>query len=143
MIFVLDCSVTMPWLLKNDPSGYADLVLKRFTRDRAIVPELWYLEVANTLLVRERRKHVDATESRRFRSYLSELPIEVDIQTLEVTCEQVIKLSRDNGLSSYDGVYLELAQRQNLALATLDGKLRTAAIKTGVPLLAVKGTTPS
>jgi predicted nucleic acid-binding protein len=38
----------------------------------------------------------------------------------------------DCELSAYDGAYLELAQRKGLGLATLDRRLRAAALKAGV-----------
>ena len=47
---------------------------------------------------------------------------------------EVIRVSRANGLTSYDGAYLELAGRQSLPLATRDQALRRAAIRSGVPL---------
>jgi len=41
-------------------------------------------------------------------------------------------LARAFRLSAYDAVYLETAQREQLALATLDQSLRAAAIRAGV-----------
>jgi len=38
-------------------------------------------------------------------------------------------------LSAYDAVYLDLARRERLPLATLDEKLRAAAARAGVELL--------
>ncbi|MEJ7607732.1 MAG: type II toxin-antitoxin system VapC family toxin [Bryobacteraceae bacterium] len=35
-------------------------------------------------------------------------------------------------LTAYDAAYVELAAREGLALATLDGKMRDAALKAGV-----------
>ncbi|MGH7224209.1 MAG: type II toxin-antitoxin system VapC family toxin, partial [Gemmataceae bacterium] len=46
-----------------------------------------------------------------------------------------LALARTQGLTVYDGVYLELAMRRSLPLATLDKDLRAAARKTGVPCL--------
>jgi predicted nucleic acid-binding protein len=44
-------------------------------------------------------------------------------------------LARKYQLSSYDGIYLQLAVDAGLPLATLDKGLRTAAVKAGVALL--------
>jgi predicted nucleic acid-binding protein len=46
-------------------------------------------------------------------------------------------LARAHNLSSYDAAYLELAIRRGLALAALDGKLKTAAHAAGVPFFTV------
>jgi len=46
-------------------------------------------------------------------------------------------LARTYELTNYDAAYLELAIRKRLPLATTDGALRRAAVKTGVPLVAV------
>jgi predicted nucleic acid-binding protein len=44
-------------------------------------------------------------------------------------------LAVDYGLTAYDAVYLELAQRRKLPLATLDDDLRKAAKKAKVKLI--------
>lgn len=41
------------------------------------------------------------------------------------------------GLTSYDAVYLELALRRQLPLATLDRELRAAANSLGIELLGL------
>ncbi len=48
-----------------------------------------------------------------------------------------MSLPRGHNLSSHDAAYLELAIRRGLPLATIDGKLRTAAEAVGVALLEV------
>jgi hypothetical protein len=42
---VVDCSVTMPWLLKNDKTGYAVKVLQSLGTTIALVPRLWFCEI--------------------------------------------------------------------------------------------------
>jgi predicted nucleic acid-binding protein len=44
-----------------------------------------------------------------------------------------LRLSDRYGLTIYDACYLELAQRLNLPLATLDKELRAAASALGLP----------
>jgi predicted nucleic acid-binding protein len=43
--------------------------------------------------------------------------------------------ARSFQLTAYDAVYLDLARREGLPLATLDKGLRAAAVKAGVALL--------
>ena len=47
----------------------------------------------------------------------------------------MLALARRHGLTVYDAAYLELATRENLSLATLDGPLAAAARAEGVPVL--------
>ena len=61
--FVLDASVAIAWVLPSQASSAADALLKRVEDgDEAVVPPPWFLEVANSLLVAERRKTIAAPE---------------------------------------------------------------------------------
>ncbi len=137
MAFVIDCSATMPWILKHDPTGYANEILSSFKESQAVVPELWFLEVSNVLVVYERRGRLGAEESTRFTSLLQELPISIDEGTSYRVFAKIINVARDYELSSYDATYLELAMRQALPLATLNVALRTAAQEAGVEVIGV------
>ena len=53
-----------------------------------------------------------------------------------------LRLARAHRLSVYDAVYLELAQREGLPLATLDAELRRAATVEGVALVSRSTATP-
>jgi predicted nucleic acid-binding protein len=134
MLFVMDCSVTMPWVLHNDATGYANKVLHCFEKGEAIVPDLWFLEVSNVLLVFERRKRINVAESEQFIKLLSELPINTDQGTGNRVFSKIILLAREYQLSTYDAAYLELAVREELPLATLDKNLRRSARKSGIEL---------
>jgi predicted nucleic acid-binding protein len=48
---------------------------------------------------------------------------------------RIVMLARRRRLSFYDAAYLELAQREAVALATLDQALARAAVAEGVPLI--------
>jgi predicted nucleic acid-binding protein len=91
-----------------------------------VVPALWHLEVANALLVGERRKRTTAAKVSHFLTLLSALPITVDEETATRAWSDTLSLARTHGLSAYDAAYLELAVRQGLPLATLDEPLRAA-----------------
>jgi len=138
MLFVMDCSVTMPWLLHNDMTDYAKDVLLGFKNGQAVVPELWFLEVSNVLLSFERRKRIKTTESEQFIKLLRELPIKIDQGTGERVFSRIISLAREYKLSAYDATYLELAVREKLPLATLDKDLQRAVRRAGLPLFGRK-----
>ena len=132
--FVLDGSVTMVWGFEDEADEYAEAILERMPDLQAHVPSLWPLEVANALLVGERRRRITSAETARFLAILGAFPITVDDQTIANTWTDTMHLARAHNLSSYDAAYLELAIRLGLPLATLDGKLKTAAGAMGVPL---------
>ena len=132
--FVLDGSVTMVWGFEDEADDYAEAILERMPDLQAHVPSLWPLEVANALLVGERRRRITSAETARFLAILGAFPITVDEQTVAHAWTDTMHLARAHNLSSYDAAYLELAIRLGLPLAALDGKLKTAAGAMGVPL---------
>ena len=133
MSFVLDASVALAWCFDDDPSGYADRMLDALLGSEAIVPSLWTLEVPNGIVVAERRRRIDEKRSESFVRTLLSLPIAVDPGTRSAGFRAIRRLARAHGLSVYEATYLELAQRMVLPLATIDGRLRAAAEREGVP----------
>lgn len=132
--FVLDGSITMVWGFEDEADAYADAILSRMPDLQAHVPSLWPLEVANALLVGERRKRITPADAARFLAILEAFPITVDNETVAHAWADTLHLARAHNLSSYDASYLELAIRLGLPLAAQDGKLKTAATAVGVPL---------
>ena len=130
---VLDCSVTLAWYFKDEANSYADAVATRFPSIQAVVPAIWPLEVANAVLMGERRKRSTAAQAARWLGYLISLPIMVDDETTTRAWTETLNLARVHNLSVYDAAYLELAHRRGLSLATLDHKLKAAAAAAGVP----------
>jgi predicted nucleic acid-binding protein len=131
--FVLDCSVTLAWFFEDEANAYADAVQGSLTTTPAVVPTLWPLEVANALVVGERRKRTTEAKATKFLTLLKSLPITADDETGARAWQETMHLARSHSLSAYDAAYLELALRRGLALATLDEQLKTAATAVGVP----------
>ena len=134
MNFVLDASVALSWCFEDEGGDYSVRVLEALRSSEAVVASLWPLEVANGLVVAERRGRLDAAASVRFMELVLALPIVVDPVSRGRSLTGTYGLARARGLSAYDAAYLELALRQGAPLATLDGKLREAAAAEGVPL---------
>lgn len=135
--FVLDNSITMSWCFPDEQDPYARDVLKALPNGAATVPALWPLEVANILLVGERRGRINQADTATFIGLLEGLPIRVDDETSEHAMKASLNLARAQCLSVYDAAYLELAMRRGLPIATLDAKLKAAAAAAGVPTYAV------
>ncbi len=71
----------------------------------------------------------------RFVGLLLDLPIAVEHESSEHIVEELLFLGRQQGLSSYDASYLNLAMREGIPLATRDDRLRAASKKCGVTLI--------
>ncbi len=134
--FVMDNSVSMSWCFQDEANEYSDAVLERLVEASALVPSVWPLEAVNVLLVAERKQRITESDSIRFLTLLSQLPISVEYDRHEEIMKDILTLARANSLSSYDASYLDLAMREGLPLATLDKGLIEAARKVGVPIFA-------
>src|SRR5262245_60054002 len=109
--FVLDSSVTLSWFFKDEANPYADAVAARFPDASAVVPGIWPLEVANALVMGERRLRSTEAQAARWLGHLDSLPITVDTETSSRAWGDVLSLARSQNLSSYDAAYLEVALR--------------------------------
>ena len=58
MTLVIDASVAIAWIAADEINAYADGALNACGSDPAIVPQLGYWEIANTLLVFERKRRL-------------------------------------------------------------------------------------
>ncbi len=133
MAMVIDTSVTMAWCFEDEVTGHTEAVLDRLGSEEAIVPSLWRLEVANVLLVAERRRRITEAQATWFIGLLEQLPIRLDTSVLDMGT--LVGVGRRHGLSAYDAAYLHLAERLGAPLATLDAKLAAAGRNAGVALL--------
>ena len=130
--YVLDASVAIAWLFDDESDPRADFFLTRLENEPALVPQHWILEVRNALLVGERRGRIRADEVDERLINLKVLPVPTDS---EPDFEVAFALARAHRLSFYDAIYLELARRQGLPLATLDDRLGQAALAEGLSLV--------
>jgi predicted nucleic acid-binding protein len=139
--FILDCSISASWCLKDESNDEANKILDHLEEIRALVPSIWPVEMANVLVVAERRGRISAADAARAIEILLCLPIETDNSNLE-NLGLIRLLAREHKLSAYDASYLELAQRTGFPIATLDHAIQAAARKCGVSLFnASKGKT--
>lgn len=133
--FVIDASVVIAWCFQDEACKYADTVLESMHASSALVPAIWPLEIANVLIVAERKKRLRMVDSMRFLELLDSLPITVEKEHPGKIWREILTLAREQHLSSYDAAYLDLAIRRELPLATLDKVLVGAARRCGVALL--------
>jgi predicted nucleic acid-binding protein len=134
--FVLDASVTLCWLFEDQSNAYTDSILDRLANGQeALTPTIWPLEVANALVVAERRKLLKPAQCTAFLEELGQLPVKIDRTEAERAFKEVLGTARRYRLSAYDASYLDLAMRDALPLASVDGPLRNAARAAGVELV--------
>lgn len=137
MSVVPDVSAILGRALDDEDATFAESVIAAIARDEALVPTLFWYEIRNVLVMAQRRKRIAASRTTAFLSDLALLPFSVDDLPREAS---VLDLARRRSLSVYDATYLELAQRRDAPLATLDPALIAAAKKEGVALFKPKAT---
>jgi predicted nucleic acid-binding protein len=131
---VVDASLALAWCFPDEASDYADAVLVALEGKTMLVPCVWSLEIANALLVGERRQRLNEAEIKQFTTLLESLSLVQDTRAVAKHVHDVLPLARTHGLSAYDAAYLELSIRHSAPLATLDAKLQNAAKFAGVTL---------
>jgi predicted nucleic acid-binding protein len=135
---VIDASVALAWCFPDEASKYADSVLLALENETVIVPAIWAVEVANALLVGERRKRIRQSEVRRFVDLVKGLSIVEDGQVFAETASNVLTLAREHMLSAYDAAYLDVAVRHEIPLATLDDALQKACALAGINIFRMR-----
>ena len=130
-MIVIDCSILITGTAKDETSILADEILGKLEslELEAIVPSIFFLEVANVLVSNLRRNRINASELEQYTKLFSILPIRQDEGG---NMRDIIQLAVKHDLSAYDAAYLELAKRNNYPLVTLDKKLDEVAKKSNV-----------
>jgi len=133
--FVLDNSIALAWCFIDEQTDAIMALLDRAAQTGAVAPPLWPVEALNALRSAERRKRIDAARRRRLADFLRALPITIDDEMVSRIWDTTARLAASYELTLYDAVYLELALRLDLPLATADQSLIVAAVRVGVPVL--------
>ena len=133
--FVLDASVALAWFL-DDPVAPLALRVKQalLGGTGAVVPALWHLEMANGLVVAERRRILTAADVASSLMQVEQLAAQITTHSDLVPARQALSTARAFQLSAYDAVYLDTARNAGLPLATLDRGMRAAAVRAAVEL---------
>ncbi len=135
MTIVADANAALATVLPGHDERVAEAFLQHIgCGDEVWVPPLWLLETLNVLLVRERRKKMDADERDRAISCLHGYPVRVNEESTSHISE-IQRLATKHALTSYDAAYLELTLRLECSLLSADAALCAAARAEGVKLL--------
>jgi predicted nucleic acid-binding protein len=133
--FVLDASIALSWIFADEASPQTEALFERVRDYGAVVPVIWYFEVANVVAHGERKKRLTSAQSTYLLSRLEQLPIDVDDQGRSRAFYETLQIARNDGLTVYDAAYLEVAGRYALPLATKDRELALCAQRYGVALI--------
>ena len=134
MSLVIDASAALAWIFQREDSQEAqcaERLLNELETQPAWVPSLWTIEIANALLIAERRRVIQEAQLVDYLQRLSRLPITSDECSAQSRQEAVIALGRHLQLTAYDATYLELALRKGARLATFDQRLGQAMRQVG------------
>jgi predicted nucleic acid-binding protein len=134
---VLDASVALAWFLDRPIPPLAVRVRQALASGvRGLIPPLWHLEMANGLALAQRRGFLTSAEIEvslgQLESLLVSEALETDLQPVSV--RDIFGFAATYSLTAYDSAYLELSQRKQLPLATLDQSLRVATSSAGLEL---------
>jgi predicted nucleic acid-binding protein len=129
---VLDASAAIA-ILRREPARFDvmdELRESARLRQPTLVPDIFWLEVANVLGRRHRFTPTEIVNAIREVDDLGLTSVQVDRALLLVS----IDLAGRHGLSAYDAAYLALAEVEDARLLTLDQGLAAAAGPRAIPL---------
>src|SRR5215203_4742583 len=127
MSLVLDSSAALGWVYPDEAANATRGIFELVVGSGAWVPSLWRIEIGNSLQAGIRRGRIDRAYRDNALADLAKLDIAVDPETSRAAWTSALQLADRFGLALYDAVYLELAHRRSLPLASLDGPLCIAA----------------
>ncbi|WP_313606798.1 type II toxin-antitoxin system VapC family toxin [Rhizobium sp.] len=131
MYYVVDASMAAAWLLPEEHSDAAEVVIASMS-ELCPVPSLFWFEIRNILTMAERRGRIAKGGALINMERVRRLPLD----DAGIGGDgSVLLLAAGHSLSAYDAAYLALAINRGVPLATLDRKLAAAARKEGVPVL--------
>jgi predicted nucleic acid-binding protein len=126
---VVDASVAVKWCLpsvREELVAEAEELLESSRRDqvRFLVPDLFWVEVANALWKAVRRNEISPNNAAAAMSFLRDL----DVATLPSidTVPQALDLAISHGRTVYDSLYVALAVQSKSSLITADERLANA-----------------
>lgn len=133
--FVVDASVGFSWVQVSQATPETDLLLDEIAAGAsAVVPSFWFLEMANILLIAQRRNRLSPAQRKASLATLEALGLTVDEAAPEAAFGKISQLAEKHTLTVYDAAYLEVALRRKLPLATRDSALIAAARQSGVKI---------
>ena len=136
MVYVFDASFVGAIIIPDEYNPRIKEVQAGIGEEETVlVPQLLWYEISNILnkLIRSKRYTLD--DVIQFIPLLAAIRLETDSEAGPRYSQKLLRLCDTYNLSSYDASYLELAERKEAVLCTLDAALEDAAQKRGVAVL--------
>jgi len=133
-VIVIDASVLAAFILKEP--GWRNLV--KYVKN-AVSVDLVFKEVANVIWKACRiRKIVDEDQARRLYSILESMRDKnIFLESEDRYLGDALEIALENEITVYDALYIALAARRKLPLATLDKRQEEVAARLGVKVIRV------
>jgi len=136
MVFVFDVSFIGALIIPDEKNPQVDKMYEKIkNEDERYTPQLLWYEIANVFKNLTRRRRCTSDEVIQLFPHLIALDLKTDYETGSDYSQKLLQLCNEYNLSSYDAAYLELAERTEAILCTLDENLQSAAKKRGVKVI--------
>ena len=136
MNYVFDSSFVGAIIIPDEKNPNVDKLRAGISEEDGIfVPHLLWYEITNVFKNLIRRRRFSNDEVTQLFPQLSAIRMTTDYESGMEYSKKLLRLCNDYNLSAYDAAYLELAERKNAVLCTLDEGLRAAAKKYGVKVM--------
>jgi predicted nucleic acid-binding protein len=138
MDYVYDASFTIALIAPDETDPNVEKMHRAIDEDEKIyTPQLIWYEVANVFKKMLICKRYVYEELLHFFKLLDAFNLITDFEAGINYSKKLLRLCNEYNLTSYDAAYLELAERKNAVLCTLDEGLINAAEKHGVSVIKV------
>ncbi|MBI4538354.1 MAG: type II toxin-antitoxin system VapC family toxin [Gemmatimonadetes bacterium] len=125
-VLVVDASTGLKLILPEPGSELVAGRIEREARDGTtlLVPDLFWIEAANALWKRTRRRgreRLSTFEAEERLTHLLHSPFRTE--SLRPLAAVALLIALDTGLTAYDGAYLALAEQRDTVMLTADRRL--------------------
>ena len=126
---VIDVSFAGCWFLDDESNPEGRSVLSNYEKGivQFHVPQLWVYELPNALLMAHRLKRLDAEKYAKAKQAFASMHFIYHEQADSICGNRIFDFAEKFELTAYDAGYLELADRLQFPLLTLDKELLAAA----------------
>ena len=132
----MDAAVGFSWVYHDQATPETHALLNEIASGvKVVVPSFWFLEMANVLLMAQRRHKLSAPQRKAASEKLAAMQFTVDEEAARNAFGQISELAEKHGLTVYGAIYLEIALRRKMALASRDEALRSAGKRCGLKVL--------
>ncbi len=134
MTVVIDASFSGSWILPDEHSNEAEKVLAAALRGKEIlaVPELWTYEILNLMMSAHRRGRINASQLEVALGLIERIPVDFYDHQSHLIRDRLMRFAARFTLSAYDAACLELADRLQCPLRTLNENLAAAGRSLGL-----------